>query len=230
VRWAWSIPLVAGFAALPSGAADAPPYEDRLIDGGKLEPFPEDALAASYNMAGPPRSWRVEGFGSRIEQGGVTRGENGLVINGRLDTADYGAFSIDGSLRRSSGSNVFTLWQRGLPFDDGWRANTGVGMLNTPTIDLSRRQFRFYLPTAPMAGVETEWLQSGKVQLQAGIGEPGLFNGLRIAGFSRLGGVVANAGAQWTLDPQWQAGVQVADVRAVRTGFDANDPKTTGRS
>jgi hypothetical protein len=227
--WLLCVPSLAAFAA--PAAETAPAYEDKLIEGGSLAPLePDEAELASYNPAGMPRAWRVEGFASRIEQGDRIRHENGMVMSGRLDTPDYGAISLDATVRSGGSSSVFTLWQRGLAFDDGWRANTGLGMLNTPTINLARQQYRFYLPTFPIVGAATEWLQAGNVQLQASLGEPGLYSGLRVPGFSRLGGVVATGGAQVALAPEWQAGVQFADVRAVQTGSEANDAKSTGRS
>lgn len=241
VRWAAGAVCFSSLAALhataaidpapASAPATAEAYEDKLIDGGKLAPLPsEEGDLQSYNTSGPARAWRVEGFGSRIEQGTTIRHENGMVLSGRLDTADYGAISLDGTLRGGSGGSIFTLWQRGLAFDDGWRANNALGMLNTPAIALSRQQFRFYLPTFPIIGGSTEWLQNDNVQIQASLGEAGLYNGLRLPGFSRLGGVIATGGAQLALGPEWNAGVQFADARDVHAGLSAEDPKTTGRS
>ncbi len=207
------------------------PYEDRVIDSARLAPLAADADSVSYNASGPARSWRVEGFASRIDSGGALRHENGLVLSGRLDTLEYGAYSLDATVRvNPRGSSVFTLWQRALPFDNGWRANNGLGTLNTPGIELSRQQYRFFLPTFPILGMETEWLHNGEVQLQASVGEPGTYNGLRLPGFSRLGGTLLTAGAQWTATPNWQGGIQLADARDVQAGFDAGEAKTNARS
>ncbi len=236
VRRAARLFCVAGLATPHAAIAAEPaptpgvPYEDQLIGGGSLAPLgPEEGDLTPYNTSGPARAWRAEGFASRIEQGSTIRHENGMVLSGRLDTADYGALSLEGTLHGGGGS-IFTLSQRGLPCDDGWRANNGVGMLNTPAIALSRQQFRFYLPTFPIAGGTTEWLRNDTVQVQASLGEAGLYNGLRLPGFSRLGGVIATGGAQMALAPEWQAGVQFADVRAVQAGLDPSDAKTSGRS
>ncbi len=206
-------------------------YEDRIIDPARLPPLPPDSADISYNSSGPARSWRVEGFASRIDSAGAIRNENGLVMSGRLDTLEYGAFSLDATVRANpSSSSVFTLWQRALPFDNGWRANNGLGTLNTPGLELSRQQYRFFLPTFPILGVETEWLGAGGLQLQASAGAPGTFSGVRLPGFARLGGDVFTAGAQWNPSPHWQAGFQLADARDVQTGLDAGDAKTNARS
>ena len=219
-------------------AADAPApdpateYQDRLIDSGNLQPLKSDGDDVQYNPSGPPREWRLEGFASHIDQGGVVRRENGLVMSARLDTREYGAYSLDATLRNGSNSSVFTLWQRGLAFDNGWRANNGAGMLNTPSIDLARQQFRFFIPTFPIVGVQTEWIRNGNVQLQASYGAPGTYSGLRVAGFSRLDGSILTGGAQWSPAPQFQAGFQVADARGVSAGIEDNGvpSKTSARS
>lgn len=246
VAWVSRLLCIAGLASLHSGWAQppangketngsaAPPlYEDRLIDSGNLAPLPGDDRDDAYNGQGWPRAWRIEAFTSNFDQGGVITRENGLTLNGRLDTPEYGGLSVDGILRTRPNSSIFTLWQRGLPFDNGWRANNGAGMLNTFGIDLSRSQYRFYLPTFPIAGVATEWTHSGAAQLQASLGEPGLYNGLRLSGFSRLGGNVFTTGGQWAIAPDAMAGFQFADAQRVRNNIlDSLDPgaKISARS
>ena len=209
-----------------------PVYEDRLIDTGNLAPLPDDSANLTYNADGQPRSWRLEAFGSNINSGGTSRRENGFSFGGRYDTTDYGALSLDGTFRNGANSSLFTVWQRGLAFDDDWRANNGAGMLNTPAIELMRNQYRFYLPTFPIVGLQTELLHDSDLQIQVSLGEPGSFNGLRLAGFSRLGGSLFTGGAQWVVAPQWLAGFQFADAQAVGSSLDpaAPDAKTSGRS
>ena len=220
LRSAWAQPVAAG----NEEPAASPEYEDRLIDAGNLAPLP-DADDGAYNSQGWPRAWRVEAFTTNIDQSGVITRENGLALSGRPDTPDYGGLSIDGILRTRPSSSIFTLWQRGLPFDSGWRANNGAGMLNSLGIDLSRSQYRFYLPTFPIAGLETEWLRNSDLQLQASIGEPGVYNGLRLSGFSRLGGNVFTTGGQWAIAPGLLAGYQFADAHGVRNSLDPVDPE-----
>ena len=141
-----------------------------------------------------------------------------MVLSGRLETLEYGAYSLDATVRNGASSSVVTLWQRGLAFDNGWRANNGFGMLNTPAIDLSRQQYRFYVPTFPIAGLETEWIRNGNLQLQASVGSPGIYNGVRLAGFSRLGGRHLHGRRAVGPPPGMQAGFQMADAHGVETG------------
>lgn len=235
--WARKFACLAALGCTAQGwAQSAPPtekppvYEDRLIDGGALAPL-ETETERDYSAAGWPRAWRVEGFSSNFKRGGTSTRENGLAFSGQLDTPDYGAFSVDGTFRADPGRGTFTLWQRGLAFDDGWRANNGLGMLNTPSLGLSRSQYRFYLPTFPIAGISTEWSR-GPLRMQASLGEPGLFDGLRLSGFSRLGGHVATAGIETEFAPGWAVGFQLADAGGVRASVDSGDPDATlsGRS
>lgn len=218
---AWGQPADSAKKAEEPG--QSPDYEDRLIDAGNLAPLPVDSDDASYNAEGWPRAWRVEAYTSNFDQGGTITRENGLVLSGRLDTPDFGALTLDATLRSRPNSSIFTLWQRGLPFDGGWRANNGAGMLNTLGIDLSRSQYRFYLPTFPVAGVASEWLHNGNFQFQASVGEPGLYEGLRLSGFSRLGGNLFTTGAQWVITPHWQAGFQMADAQGVKSVLEGSD-------
>jgi hypothetical protein len=234
-RWITSTLALAALAAPPGNAAAEPAaYEDKLIEGGALAPEVSEEMAI-HDPAGLPRSWRIEGFASRIESGDSRRYENGMLLSARLETASYGAFSIDATVRgkvSGSASDVFTIWQRGMPFDNGWVANNALGMINSPSIELSRQQYRFFLPTFPLTGVATEWLRQGTLQLQASVGEPGTYNGLRLAGFSGLGGTLATAGVQWNAAPDVKFGMQVVDARDVDAGLDTSggQGKTSARA
>ena len=117
----------------------APEYEDQLIEGGKLTPDVSDDMygGTRFQRAGRGRF----GFNSRPAASrhcNVQSNETGLQFGGMLDTPNYGAFSVDASLRTSNDDNIgsgglFTLWQRGLPMDGGWFGNNALGVFNTST-------------------------------------------------------------------------------------------------
>ena len=199
--------------AAPS--ATVQPYEDRLIEGGALPPDGATGDGEIYNAVGWPRYWRIEGVTSYFDQQGQITRENGLRLSARLDTPQYGALSIDATARVRPGSFIATIIQRDLAFDGNWRANNGLGVVTTLGIDLTRSQYRFYLPTFPTLGATTEWIHDGDVQLQASAGEPGNFDGFRLSGFQSLHGSIATTGAQWAFAPQWQAGVQLVEAHGV---------------
>jgi hypothetical protein len=205
-----------------ASAATPPAYEDRLIEGGALAPDRSAEDFAPYDATGWPRFWRLEGISSYYDQQGKITRENGARLSANLDTPDYGALSLDATARASPGSFIATLTQRDLAFDGNWRANNGLGVLTSLGIDLTRTQYRFYLPTFAIAGATTEWIHDRDLQLQASAGEPGFYDGLRLSGFQALHGSFATVGAQWAFAPRWQAGVQFADARNVDSPFGAN--------
>lgn len=192
-------------------------YEDRLIDGGTLRPDISDEVT-EYDASGWPRAIRIEGVKTVIRRNGVAENEDGVAFGGLLETPSYGALTIDG-LWRTDGRASGTFWQRALPISGGWRVNNGLGVLNTPAIELTRTQPRFFLPSTPVAGLSTEWINSRGLVLNAGGGEPGIFDGIRLPVFDRLDGSVATAGAQLSPARGWLAGVQVNHADDVPLGF-----------
>src|ERR1019366_5697389 len=87
--------------------------------------------------------------------------------------------------------------------------------LNTPNISLARFQPRFYLPTASMQGLPTEWRGPDGLQVVAGGGVPGLFDGIVVPDFRTLDGSTATAGAQWSPASHWTVGGQVIEAHDV---------------
>jgi hypothetical protein len=197
---------------------EPPAYEDRLIDGGNLQPDLHDEFAGLASRDGWPRALRVELFATRLDRNGVSTTENGIGLGGYLATPAYGYFTLDGTIRTDGGGTA-VLWQRDVPFDGGWRANNGLGTVNTTAIDLARLQPRFVLPSSPALGASTEWRSIAGTQLTAAAGEPGFFSGIRVPRFERLGGSVLTAGVNDNLRPGLAAGLQwiEADNTALTT-------------
>ncbi len=196
------------------------PYVDQVIDDGNLKPailFGEND-DPNYDPAGLPHYLRIEAVSSISKHTGASDSEeNGLAMTSQFDTQHYGAFSINGVFRNEPLGKAGSILQRGMPFNNGWYANNGIGTLYTPSIDLARTQHRFYIPTFPVLGVSTEWLQNRDLQLQFATGTPGIFDGLQLNGFSTLGGSLTMAGAQWNASPNWQIGAQLIDANQVST-------------
>jgi hypothetical protein len=200
-------------------------YQDRLIDGGTLAP---DISAGDYlytsDATGLARSVRVDAVASVLSQQGFRAAssfhEDGFIGDAQWDTADYGAWSLSAGLRASgddqrfagdgSRNYSFSLHQRSMPFDDGGQADNSLGALNAPLINLERAQPRFILASGSMLGAETEWRGSSGLQIVAGGGEPGVFDGIRVPTFHTLGGSTQTLGAQWSPAPQWTVGGEYA--------------------
>lgn len=219
-------------AAQPSDAESKETYRDRLIDDGSLAIELWDEFAPLSNPDGLPRGLRLDGLWSSTRRSGETRSQGGVGIGAFLSTPQYGAFSFSGLFTNGEDTSIATLWQRDVPFDDGWRASNGLGMLNSPAIDLVRFQPRIFLPSTPMLGGTTEWRSPSGTQLTAGFGEPGVYFGAYVPEFRRLGGQLANAGGQWAIDRNWSAGFQYAGANSVTSAFQTQDnpPSFNARS
>ena len=234
LRWAaclcvLSIVAVASRAARAQSAPEAAAvYQDRLIGGGTLRP---DISAGDYlstnDSSGLARSVRVDAVASVLSQQGPnaapTIHENGFVADAQWETAGFGAFSADAAARVGGGADrfvvagddrtSFSLHQRDMPFDGGWQADNALGDLNAPLINLARVQQRFMLNSGTLLGAETEWRGPSGVQIVAGGGEPGVFEGIRVPTFQTLGGSTATLGAEWSPAPHLTLGGEYAGAR-----------------
>jgi hypothetical protein len=217
-------PLSWSAANLPA----EPVYQDHYIGGGSLSPDISAGESSNGDSEGLARSVQIDGVMSRLTStgGGAsnTFTENGIVAKSQWDTAEYGAWSLDASARTGgSGDNqsetgqggTITLRQRGMPFDGDWLADNALGDLNSPDIGLARLQPRFYLPTGPMQGLTTEWHGPSDLQIVAGGGVPGIYDGILVPNFRTLDGTTATVGAQWSPAPHWTVGGQLIDTHDV---------------
>ncbi len=222
-----------------SGAADAqvqaqaepaaaPGYQDHFIGGGSLKPDITLGDSSTSDTQGLARSLQIDGVVTALHSsdGGGTHdvSENGIVARAQWETATYGAWSLDASARTGGSEvgtgeqgqgGVLTLRQRGMPFDGFWQADNALGDVNSPDIALARLQPRFYLPTAPMQGLTTEWRGPSGLQIIAGGGVPGIYDGIVVPNFRTLDGSTATAGAQWSPASQWTVGGQFIEAHDV---------------
>jgi hypothetical protein len=203
-------------------------YQDNYIGGGSLAPDISKGDDDGSDADGLARSLQVDGVVSSLSSrdGGSSTHvmENGIIAKSQWETIAYGAWSLDASAR-TGGSDMgpseqgqggaITLRQRGMPFDGGWQADNALGDINTPNIGLAQFQSRFYLPTAPMQGLATSWRGPDGVQLVAGGGVPGLFDGIEVPDFRTLDGSTATAGAQWSPASHWTVGGQLIEAHDV---------------
>jgi hypothetical protein len=223
-----AVPSVAG-AQTATGPEPPPGYQDRLIDDGKLSPdISEGDYYSSSDTSGLAHAIRLEGVASVLQQEGPNAApdlhENGVLLDAQWDTHSYGAWSLDATgrigtdddprLTGGGGSRTaFSLHERGMPFDDGWFTDNALGDLNTPLITLGRTQTRFMLTSGAMAGLTTEWRGPDNIQIVAGGGEPGVYEGIKVPTFQTLGGTTATVGAEWSPAPQWVVGAEYAGAR-----------------
>ena len=66
-----------------------------------------------------------------------------------------------------------------------------------------------------MQGLTTEWHGPSDLQIVAGGGVPGIYDGILVPDFRTLDGSTATAGAQWSPASHWTVGGQFIDARDV---------------
>ncbi len=214
--------------AQAAAAGAAPAYQDRYIGGGSLSPDVSAGEGTTDDARGLAHSLQIDGVASVLSSHGAGPKdnvmENGVILRSQWETATYGAWSLDAAARTGSAGygpseqgqgGVITLRQRGMPFDGDWQADNGIGDINSPEINLARIQPRFYLPTAPVQGLSTEWRGPSGLQVVAGGGTPGLYDGIVVPNFRILDGSTATAGAQWSPASHWTLGTQLIEARDV---------------
>lgn len=210
----------------PAGESPAP-YHDHYIAGGGLALDISSDDAGSSDTSALAHSLRLDGVLSVLSGSGANAAnrveEYGIVLSSQWDTASYGAWSAElaaraggsGSGAFGSAQSVVSLSERGMPFDGAWSADAGLGDVNVPNISLARFQSRFFLPTGPVLGLATEWHGPSRLQLVAGGGEPGIYEGVVVPTFQTLGGSTATLGAQFSPTPRWTLGGQLVGARDV---------------
>jgi hypothetical protein len=223
-RLAFCLCGLAGFACSSTAHAEIA-YQDRYIGGGSLIPDISTGDGGASGTEGLARSLELDGVLSVLRSRGsgseANVMENGVIARAQWETVHFGAWSLDASAR-TGGSNlgpseqgqggVVTLRQRGMPFDGDWQADNALGDLNAPDISLARIQPRFYLPTSPIQGFATEWRGPSGLQVVAGGGVPGLYDGIEVPNFRTLNGSTATAGAEWSPASQWTVGGQFIEA------------------
>jgi len=233
--WLCCLCAIASPVVRPQESAPLP-YRDHYIAGGSLAPDISSDDSGSSDSAGLARSLRIDGVLSVLT--GSDPGaedhvdEYGVVFSSQWDTASYGAWSAELAARSGgsggdsfgTGQSVVTLFERGMPFDGSWNADGTLGDLNLPNINLARFQSRFFLPTGPVLGMSTQWRGPSGLQLVAGGGEPGLYEGVVAPGFATLGGSTATLGAQWSPAAHWTVGGQLVEARDVTAFTGAESP------
>ncbi len=210
------------------------PYRDRIIAPDALQPLVEESDSSA--SLGAPRAAHVEMIASRSRISGESTNEFGLAFGAMRETNGLGTLSAEGLLFRSDRARDgdagwrgrATLWQRGLAMPGGWTVNNGLGALNTTLPGLLRDQYRFFLPSVPLLGLNTEWQQRERgLEWQAAVGQGGSFNGGVLNGFEAGDGLALSGGAGWQWSPAWTGAVSLlstdGDILPLNPGLPSVD-------
>ena len=194
----------AAAAAPASAPAASPGYVDRVMQGVPAQPDLGDD-GGGFDASGAPRTLRVE---ARLQSTSNDQGDDHaawISLRGTVDSANYGAFSLDGSLRlfdsstqqRQGAGASFSLYQNSMPFGGGWFASQGLGVIQTLSPGLAGQQASFFVPTRLIEGASTQWRNepSGLVVQLSG-GQTGSFASIGQGSFYGAGNQVAVLGLE----------------------------------
>jgi hypothetical protein len=231
--------LAVAFAALTplpvcsqTAGTPATAYVDRVLETGPQAEQAPDGEAETVNPEGWARSLRLD-YSLSSQKGPSSSLSRSIQFSGYLDTPNYGALSVAGSLNSqrvdglpggrssASGRGSWRVDQRAMPLDGGWMADHSAGDLSTSSPPMARSLGRIFLPFIPVSGLAGHWYLGDAVDLNASTGNPGLFTGIDTNGFSPSAGRVSSAGGQVQLEGQrnglsrTEAAVQMVDARNI---------------
>lgn len=211
-----------GAAQPPAQSAPAvADYVDKLLEDAPALPELVDDGPSAVDPGGAPRTLRVESrlLSSSDESGSQLSGS--LSLRGAVDTANYGAFSLDASARRlertspqGRGTELsFSLYQTAMPFGGGWSASQGLGVIQTLSPQLAGQQASYFVPTRLVRGISTQWRNEARgITWQLSGGQTGAFSARGQGEFTTAGSraaalgfeVQAVRGGESLLPPGWR--------------------------
>jgi hypothetical protein len=194
----------------------APEYVDKLMQGVPAVPELAEDETGGFDSTGKPRALRIETRAQSLstDQGSDTSAW--VNLRGAMDTANYGAFSLDASVRlfdhnsqlRQGAGASFSLYQNLMPLRGGWYASQGLGVIQTLSPRLAGQQASFFVPTRLVEGASTQWTNEGSgLTVQLSGGETGSFSSTGQGSFYGTGDRVGTVGFE--LKPAGRGGVSL---------------------
>ena len=230
-------------------AADPVPgvlYQDRLIEPGLDEQlFDEEFLEQEAEPEGR-RFLSIEYQHYREDQQLDDLTENGLVLNWRRETRDYGEFDLEAALRKgdhqpfsdSSGSGRFILNQYGFALDEKHIMDNTLGVLRSSADPMLTSSFRLNLSSTLLAGGQTRVTRDDDSVLYASAGRIGRLDSGQIQGFDFEDGEQYALGYSRRLNHKWRAGAHLVSVngsentsdhQSMVTALQFEDPESRDR-
>ena len=146
--------------------------------------------------------------------------EDGLLLNWRRETRDYGEFYLEAALRtgdhqllsESSGSGRFVLNQYGFALDEKRIMDNTLGVLRSSADPMLTNSFRINLPSTLLGGGQTRVTHSDDSVLYASAGRIGQLDSGQVQGFDFLDGEQYALGYSRRLNNKWRAGTHLVSV------------------
>ena len=195
-------------------------YEDKVMDPSTLPPQAMDDDAPPDASTLGLRSYAIEGrygFSQSDNTGYGQRSANewGMRAEYRLETLNYGEFTVQADARARNGDNYLnfgplgqasqrssgriTLRNLGFPITPHTFADTTAGDMYSEVTDALRRQYRLTLGSSTVRGIGTRVFDRN-FDLSAGVGERGDLTGSPFAGYERTSGTLAWLGYSHRFD------------------------------
>ena len=205
----------------PLARPPPPAYVDQLIEGAGAEAQGAMAMEDAPLLPGQryaSAEYRVE---ARSPPGGGHGIEQGIQVQMRRETLDYGDFHLDAALRDTSpapGDTTvsrrqgarFTLYQDRFPVAGQWLADSAFGVVRTPPNFLNA-SYRIFLPTSIMAGAGST-LSDGTHTFMAYGGHIGRLEGTAVQSFDPTTGNIAGLAYAQAVGP-WTFGGEAIALR-----------------
>ena len=210
-------------------------YEDKVMDPSTLPPQAMDDDAPPDASTLGLRSYAIEGrygFSQSDNTGYGQRSANewGMRAEYRLETLNYGEFTVQADARARNGDNYLnfgplgqasqrssgriTLRNLGFPITPHTFADTTVGDMYSEVTDALRRHYRLTLGSSTVRGIGTRVFDRN-FDLSAGLGERGDLTGSPFSGYERTSGTLAWLGYSHRFNDKLFAGLQINQASGI---------------
>ena len=193
-------------------------YHDRLMEPDSAGEFVAEPW--EFEDAGPEgrRYYSLE-YQHYRQDYYDTSSENGLLLQWRRETLDFGDLSLDATVRnggeselaRHSTGGQFTLRQRGFALNASSDMDNTAGVLRTMSDSMISSSFRLNLPSTLMGGVYSH-ISSDRDDIYLGAGRIGRLDPTQIQGFEDTQGDLFSMGYSRSLRRDWRAGTHLIHV------------------
>jgi hypothetical protein len=145
--------------------------------------------------------------------------ENGILVNGRRETLNYGNFDLSGVLRKGnrqsyqddSGNTQFTLRQFDFAVSEHRVMDNTAGVLRSNADSMISNSFRMNLPSALLLGAKSR-ISGQDSSLDISAGRIGRLGTGQIQGFDTSDGKLFSLGYNREIGSQWRIGTYALDL------------------
>jgi len=200
-----------------SVAADT--YVDQLIEPGQDGRLFDSELREEEAEPEGRRFLSVEYQYYRDKRSPYDDWENGVLLNGRRETLNYGELDLSGALRKGnqqsfqddSGNAQFTLRQYDFALSEHRIMDNTAGVLRSNADSMLSSSFRMNLPSALLLGAKSR-ISGQDSSLDISAGRIGRLGTGQIQGFDTSDGKLFSLGYNHDLGSQWRVGTYALDL------------------